>query len=589
MKNKKNIYLMIIFTFSLLLFNRNIQAQDEELPPGELLIGNNSSDVIKIEVLPVGAVFNGDLDYKLKITERHFSTHYTHIVGGTVSDIINGGGLRLDHDGRDDANAEGGCVGFGWYKVNFYKKDGSSYDFVNYVYIDWGDADYKFGSGYYASNPLKPDLQIGYYGANDIRLWSENISLPQDHIVRIYEQPYGSKYPNRNGFKTNSGDNWLNFPLLATSYQGSQPWGHENPEKCFLNVNILAQHQPKIICGDYFNLNLSVLWLKRDNTKLFIGNSDNNPTCGAGLTNGTGSVIILEPNTQIICEKSARLILRNQSNVRFDAITSKIFMKPGSLYCIEGSPHFYGAAYDPNTVTGSIIIQGLVKRYCPEYPAPSSPYFEDSIKVLLDTNATLEISDSTTWIFEGYESGLICKEGSTIMFGKGSKLVFTDGARINAKHTKFTSLDSNTTWNGIYLSGVSYDTLQYCIIENALNGINIEDKYSFFTSAPATEISNCEFSNKTSVQLLNMVYVNNSANVMIRNCISTSLINDGFASGVIVEYSTAGGVNIIDNEISNVTTGINVIQSSPYIARNTITGSGQSLPAAGRRNRNISR
>src|SRR3990172_7128367 len=71
-----------------------------------------------------------------------------------------------------------------------------------------------------------------------------------------------------------------------------------------------------------------------------------------------------------------------------------------------------------------------------------------------------------------------------------------------------------------------------------------------------------------------IVYINNCLNVLIKDCSSSSDISDGFASGVIIEYSSAGGVNVMDNEISFVTTGINIIQSSPYIARNIITGSG---------------
>jgi hypothetical protein len=104
-----------------------------------------------------------------------------------------------------------------------------------------------------------------------------------------------------------------------------------------------------------------------------------------------------------------------------------------------------------------------------------------------------------------------------------------------------------------------------------LNGINIADNTSLY-DVPAVEISNCTFSNKTDQTLLNQVYVNNAANVLIRNCSSSSLISDGFASGIILEYCTSG-VNVIDNNINYVSTGISVIQSSPYIARNTITGS----------------
>jgi len=570
----KKIKLCIILILLIILGNIDFALSQDELILGEVRIKNhNLSDIIKIQVYPVGCVFNGDKEYKLRC---RLPDGPEYIIGGERENLSYWGSLILDNDAGEAFGDVDGAIGYGKYRVDFYKKIGTEYDYVNYCYFDYSTSNYPWTIGL-----LDNDIDIEYRSETNIR-HNGNYELPPDKTIKIWDQRQWNgenayENQNKNGFKTTTSDqfgNWLNFPHFATYFGGTT---HEKADECYVWMDVLAGHQPKILCGYSFIINSSnFLKLKNNSsTKLYIGNSDNNPTCGAEFIINTGSLVWLEPNTQIICEKSARIIFRNQSHGRFDESTSKIFMKPGSLICFEGSPHFYGTGYNPDPQNGSIVIQGLVKKYCPSYPTPTNPIFEDSIKVFLDTNSILELGDSITLTFEGYESGLICDSGSTIKFGKDSKLVFTDGARIKAKHTKFTSVDSTETWNGIYMSDIAFDTLQYCTIENAENGLNIEDKTSMFTS-PATEISNCTFSNTTETQLLNMVYVNNSSNVMIRNCSTSSVISDGFASGIIIEYSTAGGVNVIDNEISYVTTGINVIQSSPYIARNLITGAGSS-------------
>ncbi|KXK52269.1 MAG: PKD repeat protein [Chlorobi bacterium OLB5] len=210
---------------------------------------------------------------------------------------------------------------------------------------------------------------------------------------------------------------------------------------------------------------------------------------------------------------------------------------------------------------------------CPYYNCqPSINRVEDSVKIIIEENASLQIPDSSTYIFEGSETKLICKENSEIKLGKGSKLIFEDGARIIANGCKFTSYDSTDTWDGIYLSGIAYDTLKNCTFQNAVNGINITDNYDPFGSPGAVEISNCTFKNSTSTELLNYVYVNNSYNVLVKGCNAVKTGSAGFTAGIIAEYCPAGGIVICDNNINYVNTGISLLQSSEYIARNVITG-----------------
>ncbi|MGH2574743.1 MAG: hypothetical protein ACRDFC_03480, partial [Ignavibacteria bacterium] len=109
---------------------------------------------------------------------------------------------------------------------------------------------------------------------------------------------------------------------------------------------------------------------------------------------------------------------------------------------------------------------------------------------------------------------------------------------------------------------------------NASSGVIIKNKSSGGILQPSTEISNCTFSNTTNTTFNQGVYISNSNNILFRNnTFTSSLINNGFTNGVSVEYCPSGNpLNILDNTINKVVTGINVVQSSPYIARNTITG-----------------
>lgn len=273
--------------------------------------------------------------------------------------------------------------------------------------------------------------------------------------------------------------------------------------------------------------------------------------------------LILNPGANMIFENTNHLILECDSKVILNE-TSILEMQTGSKLCMRGG-----------TVEGQgqFIILGYIPRLQCLVPCVEDNIFEDSVNLYIDTNSVLELDDSTVFVFKGNQTTLICKENSSIKFGKGSKLVFQDGARINANGCKFVSYDSTDVWDGIYLDGIAYDTLRDCTFQNAVNGINITDNYNPFGSPGAVEISNCTFKNSTSSDLLNYVYVNNSYNVLIKGCNSEKTGSGGFTAGIIAEYCPTNGVVIADNNINYVTTGISLLQSSEYVGRNIIIGS----------------
>jgi Periplasmic copper-binding protein (NosD) len=272
-------------------------------------------------------------------------------------------------------------------------------------------------------------------------------------------------------------------------------------------------------------------------------------SAGANMTFENTNVLMLDCHSNLVLNAGSQIVLQN-----------------GSKFCNRGA-HILG--------NGKILVQGIVRNPgCPRFENCDDNIVKDSARIVIEEDATLEIPDSTTYVFEGFETALICGDNSTIKFGKGSKLVFEDGARINANYCRFVSYDSFDVWDGIYLSDLSRDTLKYCTFQNAVNGINIEDKVTSGINdpEPATLIENCTFKNSTSSALLNCVYTNNSQNVLVKDCDMVKTSSGGFASGYIVEYCPVNGVIIVDNTISYTETGITVIQSSPYIARNTLNG-----------------
>ncbi|MBZ0202184.1 MAG: T9SS type A sorting domain-containing protein [Ignavibacteria bacterium] len=242
--------------------------------------------------------------------------------------------------------------------------------------------------------------------------------------------------------------------------------------------------------------------------------------------------------------------------------SSMIIMESGSKFCNRGG-----------TINGGkISINGIIRTPCNAPNPCTDNYMKDSSLIILEEDSELEIPDSTTYIFEGNETALICKDSSTIKFGKGSKLIFKDGARISANNTKFMSYDSTEAWDGIYITGDSYDTLKNCTFENAENGVNIGSSGLRPGILTTTLITNCTFNNRTNTKFSNQVYVYGNNPTLISGCNTESDLSEGFSNAVLLEYCGAGYVVITDNNFDNISCGIAAIQSSPYIARNVITG-----------------
>ncbi len=276
----------------------------------------------------------------------------------------------------------------------------------------------------------------------------------------------------------------------------------------------------------------------------------------------SSGVLFLGNYSNIEIKNGGRVYLQPQSEVNASDL-SKIIVNPGGTYCNYG-------AY----ITGilHVVYIGNPHVICANYV--SDYFFDDSTQITLKDSAVLTIPDSATIYFRNPESSLYLDSNSTMIMGINSKLVFQDGAKLYANKSTIKCSDPNFTWDGIYLSDNSNDTIKNCIIENANNGININDRYvnMFSASNPSTEISNCTFRNSTNNSLNNGIYLSNSNNVLIKNnTFESPNNNNGFFVGISMEYCPSGNIDIINNNINYSSTGITVIQSSPYISRNSRT------------------
>jgi hypothetical protein len=545
---------MKIFINIIILMVTNLHfviAQFNCIGNGEVIFYNMYASGVRVKVIPIGSIFSGptnanqlDHKYSLKPSYRtpNSGTNWTDVVGGSrIMPLLpvpyvecNGDGYTV-FDWDDGANYHSqqpqfvaGAVSYGLWKVEFWIEN--VYDewfLINECWLDYRDWRAPEGCNlndlfiqlrsnspyiYFTWGNAGDDVPQEYIPINNQNVPDKHIEWYRqvrisNGIIFIIQCPNGI---NKGNYFTTNADNgyWLDWPIDA--HRLNSNYEHINPEILDLNLSIVSNMQANI----------------RSNKTMTI---DNN----------------------------SKLTLLSGSTLHFNS-NSTLLVKSGSNIC-----NFGGA------INGypRIIFErsGFISKCEYAWTGPIT-----GGKIVLEDSAIVELADSTVLTFDS-TSQLIMKPHSELRLGADAKIIFHNGANLFCDSAKFTSIDSNTTWDGIYLNDLSYDTLKNCTFENALNGINIADNVSLY-DVPAVEISNCTFSNKTDQTLLNQVYVNNAANVLIRNCTSSSLISDGFSSGIILEYCT-NGVNVIDNNINYAATGINVIQSSPYIARNTITGS----------------
>ena len=534
--------IVIFFLIEIKLFAQNMNY-------AEIAILNQSNGPINAYLTPVGTIFSA---WRININYPENKFRYTFVrsredvnptgqwkyLVGSYNNFINipNNGIRyVDFDDGTYCTLEDlvmGGIGFGlWHlKITDTPEDDSDPNLIDECWIDYRDLNYG-NYTYNMTNDLifiikningDKQLWFKFSGGSDIEI--NNTTYITNKRIKIWHQvgmpgnPIFSGSPNLGNFKTttyssNTGINFLDFPIVGTNYP-LNCIAHEHPEELDMNLSILSGHIANI---------------KADNS--FVVNN------GATLKILNGGVLNFQSNSTLIIKSGSGFCNYGEIRGVTPSVSSIHWEKGGNFKICDGS---------------------------------NAPY--KTINYVVEDSAIVEFPDSTTIVFDS-TSVLTMKPHSEIRMGRYSKIIFENGSRITCDSSKFTSLDSTQTWDGIYLEGVAYDTLKNCTFQNAVNGINITDNYNPFGSPGAVEISNCTFKNSTSSDLLNYVYVNNSYNVLVKGCNSVKTGSGGYTSGIIAEYCPTNGVVIADNNINYVTTGISLLQSSEYIGRNTIIGS----------------
>lgn len=543
----KNTFIFILLLF-IILTRVTFADDDPPLDFAEIHVYNYSTTQdIKVIYKPIGAIFNGkEIPGSPSIKDYRYSPEAVNDFPGSDNFLLGGEKtlpkkvgtsisqfyLTWDLESNPILNNDS-IFGLGRYKIEFWEWNNDNQEanaLIDEVIVDYSDWDLP-----YSGTTFMNDIFISFYSNQNITVrFQHSINeIPISHPsisrnIRIWYQvmavqsqtqwDVNERIQNKGNFKTTNERNnaYLFFPIDGVNYQGLPQ--HFDPNVCFVNLTIDQGHTANIVSNKIFKMNNSTILTLMSNP-----NTNLNLLTSSRLDIGVGAKCIIENQARLNINSNCTLLVYGAAEVR---------VKPGGLLCNYGG-RILGA--------GRIIFEGRLR--CADY---QDFVIGDSTQVVLQDSACWELPSGSTVIFEGNGTNLEMKPGTQIKFGTNSKLVFTDGARIFADSSIFSSLEADSTWDGIYLDGITYDTLKNCTFQNAVNGINITDNYDPFGSPGAVEISNCTFKNSTSSDLLNYVYVNNSYNVLIKGCNSEKTGSGSFTSGIIAEYCPTNGVVIAE-------------------------------------------
>jgi len=592
----KFIKIFTIIVFFLIVQTVNSQSTIEQ---AEILISNKTTQDILLKVYPVGAVFSGfytpptqlNEKYSLKRSNQGQIPFWTpdkndsiYITGGNKIIEPNGYCVIDFDDGlyyslTDSSAYVLGGISYGLWKFEFYSSDNNSDDFLflDEFLLDERDVNHGqyIGNGfsvdlliYLAKKPYasKDSLFFSFYGGGDTVNISDsriiNKTIKAWHKVGIYSPTYGQDplipgSPNRGQFESLS--NFTTYPIYATEYGASK---HLNPGD--IDMNLQIDHD--IGTRDTLIDTITNITVKKKAAMIInSGKTFNMITPSFGYNNlivEDTAYLILYNGAKIIVDYPNKLTLKNNSNLTLGQ-NSEVRIDSGGIFCNEG-----GIIRGP----GKIIIEKGIHEFCSYV---SDFKFEDSTKFILEDSAVVVLPDEYTLHLKGNTTSLIMNPGSKLMFGENSGIVCDSGAKVIANGAAFTSSDSTKNWNGISLRHRSQDTIKNCMISNAQYGIMIFRKNDDEeTEIPySTEISGCNFVNKSGSELSIAVYAANSNNFLImNNSIYSTILTKGFAQGIYTEFCSGGNVNFIGNTINNTGNGMTLVNSSPFVSQNTING-----------------
>lgn len=174
---------IILLSFILIFIVVQSIISQDVVHVNELQVVNRSSYQIKVDIYPIGTVFNGDKKYKL-LCKRLLGQPELYIIGVKNSFLdANGGQIQLNHDASDGDIGMSGAIGYGKYRIDFFKWNSINqvWDLKNYCFVDFNHSNYPWGGSTFTN-----DINIDYYSEDNIEAWEH--PLPYDKTIRIWDQ-----------------------------------------------------------------------------------------------------------------------------------------------------------------------------------------------------------------------------------------------------------------------------------------------------------------------------------------------------------------------------------------------------------------
>ncbi|HWA05361.1 MAG TPA: hypothetical protein VG961_02355, partial [Ignavibacteria bacterium] len=186
----------------------------------------------------------------------------------------------------------------------------------------------------------------------------------------------------------------------------------------------------------------------------------------------------------------------------------------------------------------------------------------------------------------------------SINFNNGANIIIEDGGELDISNGAAVTLSSAGSWNGITLNGDCSATIKNCNFQNTSTPIAIIGSVFGSVNPPDIEIDSCTFSspieitNKKDVAVTscNFTYSSGSVPSVLGVICSGSdnafISNNSISSGSSISstgISVVYGSDIVvqKNAINNMSVGISISNSSPYIFQNRITNGTASSAVVG--------
>jgi hypothetical protein len=307
--NLKNLTTTVMRTILVVLALLILTDQKLFATEGEVIIANYSTKQLRVEVYPIGAIFNAEKEYNPECVFPYLN-HYNFIVGGSkVLNKFEGSPQRftLDHDASGDIGAEA-AIGYGRYRIVFIQsssdttfEDGPT----TYCDIDYTDADFPYTGWQF----MQRDVHIQFYSIQNIEYnWDgDPVPIPVDRLLISWDQrtvsnPNSYKTQNRNGFRSHI--DYKNWPINAMNYGASN---HLYFDKMLVNFDLVTQGN-KI--QNHKSLQFDSARLKCDSLLVELGNNSKLEF------EGINSYLDIRPNSSLLFGDSSGIEFRNGAYIK---------------------------------------------------------------------------------------------------------------------------------------------------------------------------------------------------------------------------------------------------------------------------------